>query len=625
MRPLILKELRNLSPLLPLFLLFFCADVIFQPLSKPLDELTWYELHSGLKTDSVEPFLLYAMGLILGFSLFAREFEERTIEFLQTLPVTRLQIFLAKWSAASSVIVLISGLRELSYWALQLPNVASLGQQFDLFTALKVMLLSVITGSLGLAHGLLFSFGRQFGLLALAFLGWGLGQLKELLPELSYLDPLSVAEPSYFGSTLLMPWKTIGVHLLLAVFCLFCAQYLWSARGQQGTRLMMVGFKKWSKTVGCLTTLACVVLFVLWVATSEDSEDEPKEGGVQYPSYATARLATEHYNFTFPVSLRQRALKLAARADEIYGHDLSMLGNPDREAPIIADLTDVSGEHLGIASTEKLRMDIAQNEEPELLEHVLSHETSHVLCRRLSGRRGKDYSNALAFFNEGTAEYVAFSLVKSSRDLRGARRQAVAMKMRHELTFAQVADAGAMAKRFEGSVDYTLGELWAAALVECYGEQALAKVWKSVGREGGPKDLDTLEFWRDTLQAAGMSFEVVRSTWLAKLKRLEEEEAEFLQALPKVRGRAKRSGDKVMITGGCDREWPPDFVRLVVRIRAEHSEESRVLETLTDFTPERFEVQVPRSYGRTFDYQFGILFSDDAYPFWEEWKSAKNL
>lgn len=627
MRALWKKELQNLFPLLPLFSLFLCGDLIVVPLTRAFDQVSWFSMRSSLLTGESSSYLLYIMGLVAAYSLFPREYEELTIEFLHTLPVTRTQIFGAKFGAAATILVVACLLQELTYAGLALGDVNSLtSQQFSLATSAKLLLLNSVTALLGLAHGLLFSFGRQFGLLMLGFVFWGISELSSHHPPLAAFDPMELADPIFYGHELLMPWKLLAWHLLAGLLFLGVAHRLWSTRGHQGTEITVTKANRWKKSVGCFTMLAVVVLFILWIA-SEGSEEgsSEDEGPVSFPSYQTARLATAHYNFTFPVNLRGRALRLSLAADGIFTDASSQLGCREEEKGlVIADLTDFSSEHLGIASTEKLRIDITSNQEHELLEHVLHHETCHVLCRRLAGARGREYSHVLGFFSEGTAEFFAFAKRNSSRSRRDARRQAVAMYSRHDIRLRELLDSKECSRRFGDELSYTLGEIWAQALVDCYGTEAPGKVWRAIGRPDGPKLEEAHTFWQDTLQAAGYSYERVRSRWLVRLNQLEDEESEFLGKLPRISGGAEVHPDGyIIVQGQCDRPWAEEFEEVVVRIRTPNSNNTRRLRV--GFDQGVVLAHVPDSYGGTFDYQFGVRFSESSYPYWEEWKSAKGL
>ena len=616
MKALFLKELRNLMSLFPVFFLLFCGDIIVVPLTRPFDEVSWFEIHAGLSAESIGPFLLYMMGIIVGYSLFPREYEERTIDFLHSLPISRRQIFLAKWCAGVVLILAVCLCHEATNAFMQIGNGDSLtSDQFRWSTLLVLFLLSSTTALVGLAHGLLLSFGRQFGFLFLGFAAWGVSWLEVQYPYLRFLDPLSMAEPNFRGMSLIVPWSTLGWHTLTSILALLLSYRLWSSRGHQGTYLLVRRAKLHRKKLGCLTGVAVIVLFFLLMNLddSEPSEDSP--------SYATARIETEHYNLTFPVSLRHRALKLASEADNIYRYVNEQLGEVKRER-IIADLTDVSQEHLGIASLNKLRVDIANNEEPNLLEHILCHETTHVFCFRLSGARGRQHLEHLGFFSEGTAEYFAFERASSSRSRRDARRQALAMYKRHRLDFSTLV-SDQTGKKYDENVNYTLGELWVQALVDCYGKDAPTKVWRAIGREDGPRLDAPLVFWQDTLQTAGYSFERVRSRWLEHLKRLESQESAFLKQLPQIRGSAIDADGYTYLQATSDRPLPEGW-EIVARVRTPHGKEAMTLAADPESEPDQFTAYVPSGFGNVFDYQFGVLFSESAYPYFEEWKSQKG-
>ncbi|HIB68258.1 MAG TPA: hypothetical protein EYO33_24980, partial [Phycisphaerales bacterium] len=155
------------------------------PLTQPLDEVSWFEIHSGLSADSIGPFLFYLMGIIVAYSLFPREYEERTIEFLHSLPVSRGQIFMAKWMAGTVLILAVCLCHEITNAVMQMGNGDSLtSAQFRWATLLKLLFLASTTALVGLAHGLLLSFGRQFGFLFLGFAAWGVSWLQSQYPYL---------------------------------------------------------------------------------------------------------------------------------------------------------------------------------------------------------------------------------------------------------------------------------------------------------------------------------------------------------------------------------------------------------------------------------------------------------
>lgn len=609
-----MKEMKHLAPTGLLFAFLLGLDFIFYPLVQPLDQISWFEAQDGLNPDGSQWLgpLVYIMGLSFGFSLYPREYEERTIDFLHTLPVTRAQIFVGKWLAAEVMMVLVLALNQVGAFAMQMCNANVLESgQFSLLTAAELWTIHLGLASAALAHGILFSFGRQYGLLMMALAGWAVSHWVSLRPDFSVISPFRLARPEYYGQNLLMPWEGLAFHLLVAVLALALSQALWSRRGHQLTRAFIdLRDTRWKRFgCGCLTFLMFFFMLIYWSVGTEPSEEEEES---VYPSFQTARIETEFYNFTFPVNLRGRALELAREADPLYSEARARLG-VEHTGIVVADLTDVSFEHLGIASREKIRMDITQHQEPALLRHVLFHESVHVLMRRVGGRRWVDFSGYTSFFDEGAAEFLAYESVNSSRDRAMARRHAIATYHRHKLRFKELVSQKTLSKRLDEASVYTVGELWVTALVDCYGSEAPGRVVEAIGRPDAPSDLHAVEFWQDTLQAAGYNLERVRSRWLKLMEEGVEQEAEFLEQLPRVWA-VEADSSLILKT---DRPLPEDWPGLVVRVRAQPGDRA-------EWLPLQDNVALlPRRYQDGFEYQVGVEFHQGTYAYWEEWKPVR--
>ncbi len=617
MKSLLAKELKFLVPTGILFTFLFCLDFFFYPLLQAPDQTSWLEVQDALDPEGSEWIapLLYVMGVSFGFSLYPREYEERSIDFLHTLPVTRGQIFFCKWLAAELMVASVLTLNQLGAFLLQSANTTALeSTQFSVVTACKLWGLEFALASMAVAHGLLFSFGRQYGLLLMALVAWGISHIVSLRPELWVLSPVRLAHPEFHGRSLLIPWQGLFIQSAGMLACLGLAFWLWSRRGHQLTRAFFeVRDTRWKRVgCGCTTALLFFFIFIHWAVNSEPSSEEKV-----FPSFETARVQTEFYNFTFPVNLRERALTLALGADALYSRARARLQAP-HSGIVIADLTDLSFEHLGIASHEKIRMDITQHQEPELLQHVLFHETCHVLIRRVAGRRWADFSAYTSFFDEGACEYLAYGAVQSSRDRHQARRHAIATYDRHQLLFKELIEQKELSRRLDEACVYTVGEIWIQALVECYGEEAPALVVKAAGRENAPSDLSAMEFWQDTLQAAGLNLERVRSRWLKLMDQGVKDEAEFLEKLPRVWAEIDEDPEGVRhLHLHTDRDLPPEWPGLVARVRARPGDRAEGLKV------EGGVCRLPNRYRDSFEYQVGVDFHEGTYAYWEEWKPVR--
>lgn len=613
MGSLLRKELAQLLPVALLFLALFLLDGVMALLVAPIDQMGWTDTLDVLKPDSSRSlsFFHYVFGFALAFCLFPREYEDGTIAFLHTLPISRRGLFLAKWAAAQLLVVAVVVITQLFYFGLHLASNDSMGYaQFRLATAVTIGGLWALVAGLGLAHGLLLSFGRNYGLLVWAALAWLVTRFETIAPKLIWLDPTRLGAARYYGVHLQVAWSDAFYHLLAALVCLAMAERLWSGRGGQATR----AYADAAKALPGRFALGCAgFLIVIFLSIAMMGGEAPEEETETFQSFQTARLSTSHYQFTFPVNLRSRAVELAGSADRIYQRAVEVLDAPSGP-PIVADLTDVSYAHLGIASKGKMRVDITQDGDRSLLEHVLFHETCHVLAHRIAGQRLQDYAAAASFFCEGSSEFAAFENITSKRSRRASRQHAVALWSRHKIKFNDLTDPDQFKLRLDEGALYTLGELWVAALVDLYGPTAPGRVYHSIGRDDAPEINDPVVFWQDTLQAEGFSFERVRAAWLRRLKQLETEEADFLARLPRLAATIQEDDQGVWLEVRPDRAIPEGW-HLVARIRKNAGAKLIPLENKAG----RFWVGTRPG---TFDYQVGVDFNRDAYPFVETWHTA---
>jgi ABC-type Na+ efflux pump permease subunit len=142
---------------------------------------------------------------MVAYSLFPREHDEKTIEFLHSMPTRRSTIFAAKLVAA--LIVLVSGVLvgRVIEWLYQLPNPQSFtGTQFSLRIAAGTMLLTSAYCFFVLSHGILLSFFRMFGVMFYFIACWMLTVLETQQPQLSYLNFGRILQLEFHGAELVM-------------------------------------------------------------------------------------------------------------------------------------------------------------------------------------------------------------------------------------------------------------------------------------------------------------------------------------------------------------------------------------------------------------------------------------
>lgn len=631
------KELRGLAPFLFLSFLLMAGDLLYRPFTERLDELRWETVASYLRPGEGVTFawILIILAVCLAYSAFPREHEDRTIHLLYALPVRRPSIFAAKVLAGMTILAIAVAMLLASDAAQSLWNTQSFeGGHWRADLALTHVALQLTLCAIAYAHGLLASVLRLFGLLPYVLVLVVASILKDVFPGAAWISPAELLVTRYDGGALVIAWGPWLAHVAIALVVLGAAYGAWMGPADRigkgldrakASALGKVGF-------GCAGGLTFIGLIVLLVVVSEvdvgdDDPIEPEARTRETPSFETRSRTTDHYRFTYPVSHEARALALVAHADAIHRAVQGELG-ADPGPVLLADLTEVSSEHLGIASWTHLRVGVVGETDAERLRHTFAHETVHAFQHRLTDLRQGSAARATGAFAEGSAEHVAQRVAPLPDALRQARVVAAASWSRHDLRSDLLLDARALRRRYDTTLTYSLGERWTEALVRSCGDGAVGDVLRAMGREGAPDDLEPRAFWRDTLRAAGCDLESVDDTFAS----LMDDEADALAAsiarLPRLGGGVSgRDGAAVRIVALLDRDVDASL-RFFVRIRADEdagdTESVLVRGRLDPDDPRRVVYRVSRARipSRRFQLQLCVLDDPRGWPYCEAWQWA---
>ena len=634
---LLRKELRQLTPMIVFIFLFMSLNLIFEPITNRPDESEWVRVSGGLEPGdgTATAILLLVFSLMTAFSLFPREHDEGTIEFLHSLPVSRGHIFLSKISAA--LLILIIGLYYgmMIDWLTQLLNNQSFtGEQFNISIAIRTEFLHSAYIFIVFSHGVLLSFFRRFGLIIYGTIWWILETVNEISPSFEYVNFMNLIDFEYHGQTLLIPWLPLMLHMAAGLICLSIAGLLWTGSAERFTFWYGLLFKKlWGRL---LLAAGIAGIIILSISFGYKSSKDYEYSEVSYQSFSTARFTTEHYKFTYPSNLRETALSFIESADEAY-NTVKRAFNAQTTSPVVIDLTEESSEHAGIAGWKIIRMDIRGGKPQSNYLRILHHETVHVFASHESKRRIGDHQNSTVFFNEGLAEYISFKAVPHAERLKSKRLIAAISWKRHRIKFSDLADAESFRKKHSETLFYSLGETWAMSLASVCGELSLGDTLRAMSRKNAPKELKGEICWNDTLQSIGCDLERVNAYWLENLSKTCRDYQEEVDRIPKLSGSVTgKKGRWVILTAVTDRpvksaeytEYTES--RFFIRIRNSSSTEETDVRTFKGFPrqgsdPLKIEFQVPKYIlaGNRFEYQFGYLFDPDVLPYYELWQSAR--
>ena len=319
---LIKKEFRQLLPIAILIFIFFNAQIIFNPVSERLDEGAWSNISGYIEPGSqvISSIILIIFCFMTAFSLFPREHDEKTIEYLYSLPISRTKVFLSKFIVALLILYGSLLLGSAADWMLQLFNRQPYsGDQFNLKTAVTgYFLMSAFIFTM-LSYGVLLSFFRRFGILIFGMFWVIISSFKDKIPFLENLNIFHIVSMEYHGQTLLIPWKQLFINAGLGAISLYLACFLWGTPAEQfSIWYQRLAKKRIGTIVGVGSFIIILILFFTIFHHLITNDPGYNYQNVKYISYQTSTFSTEHYRFTYPQSLREAAHEFINKSDDVY-------------------------------------------------------------------------------------------------------------------------------------------------------------------------------------------------------------------------------------------------------------------------------------------------------------------
>jgi hypothetical protein len=617
------KELRGLLPLMAALAaieLLGLADLL---LLRFPDELSWSELSTLMSPDGnqVVAAMVLITAVIATYLQYPREYDHGTIAFLYSLPVHRDTIFLAKVASACIVVVGFCLADALITLALTQLNVSSLtGSQLRLQDWALETALTIGTGLVGVGYGMLISFFRRWGLTLAALLAGAASALPALVPWASHLSPLTLLEVEFIGSTIIVdpaPWR---LHGIASAGALLLAWLLWRDHGERVTHLNQRLVRSTPARVLLALLVAVMVLagtLTMYLPLLRGTGDADFDAGSRPIS-----LHTRHYQFRYLPQDRDGALALSSIADAAHARIRALLG-ASVGARTVADLTETSPEHQGIAGWQTMRIERGVLRDRRLAAHVLYHETAHVLAAAESQRRIFDNAAYAAFFSEGLAEWVAHSSHDHPRAREALLDQAAASWQRFDLRFDELVDAGAFAARHDDWLVYALGYAWVSSLAQRCGEDAPGRILRAMAHDDAPRGLVGRRLWQDTLQRIDCDLDQVNAHFASTL----DERTVAPARLPQLRASVVQVSETLLVFEvAVESPDPAREYEVSVRIRDSarggRAGMSQSSTTVRAGRPSLVYLPNDGLSGRRFQFQVGVTFEEDEPPFFQRWVSA---
>ncbi|MEZ5303630.1 MAG: hypothetical protein R3F11_23755 [Verrucomicrobiales bacterium] len=149
-------------------------------------------------------------------------------------------------------------------------------------------------------------------------------------------------------------------------------------------------------------------------------------------------------------------------------------------------------------------MNLYISDDPAELAAVLYHETTHVYIEAGSESEFSDKFGSTRWFHEGAVSYVEFRFFRPPEALPRLRRVAAAAYDKKIVRLEQLINNADWSADHDPHLVYALGEVFCAALVARYGDEAPGRVVRAFARDGAP-DLAGVRLWQDAMQSCGYS------------------------------------------------------------------------------------------------------------------------
>ncbi len=538
---LLSKELRQLLPIAFLWMALLALSIAIELFTTRIDEQSYEMFCDSLCARGIEYFqaiFLLILCLVTAYSLYPREVDERTIDFLHALPLKKSAIFYSKFFAA---FFLICFLLLIGYGVNQLVlmfNPESMSGKKYLILDGSLYVRDCVFAFVVLAHGVFLSRFRTVGLIIYAVYLSLVRWLETVFDGVAWFSVFEIFNIDYAGDRFTFSFDAIVMHIAVAMVLLVVSCNMWSrAKGKSQEQSSSKKSHRFLKVGASVLGFLLMAMFLV---------GQVMQSTIHQENTATQELSTDHYRFVYRDSDKTRADDLAATAEQHY-QQLRILLNATQEPVIHVDMTSENEHAAGLAQWKTIKMGLSGGESPERYARVLNHETAHVFQSVESSRAFRRYFNSTRFFIEGMANYVSFEVVPQSQTRDQNRDIAAVSWHRQDIEFADMTNSAAFSARFNAELVYSLGEIWTEGLVEACGIEALGDVLRAAGRDGAPQDLSSQDFWRNTLQHIGCELEVVNAVWKNKLQtRYEGIDQDLFPVIDDVV--AKQAGGNVILT-----------------------------------------------------------------------------
>jgi ABC-type transport system involved in multi-copper enzyme maturation permease subunit len=565
--------------------------------------------------DDVSPTLTVAfLGLVLGAGLLIREERDRTLFFLDALPVSRTAVFIAK-VAAGVVVMTFAGAFELGIEAVfgWLSRTSIDGPAPVRFTFTLIGLLA-ITSSYAMGVGFVLSFLRRWFALVLGLIVWALLWFAgQGVSWIEILQPTKLV-PSVVGEDVKVPWNVLHLHGALAGAALIVSWFLFLHLGMS---VEDVG-RRWRAVVNVLLVVATPLAWFGVVTALDRLGGGPEDDYAALRADAFAQHKTASYHFLFRESQREFTGELIQEADAVFADVAGYFPGIGFGGNLIVDLASPLPPHAaGVTNWTQIRVPLWRKTPREELLPVLAHETAHAFQAQLGTIRYLEAARWIRFFNEGLATHIGLQQA-SDEEVASYERLIAAAASRGKVPFSELLDNKELSKSRDPEIVYPMGLAFCRALEEVGGEEVFYKLIAAFPNLPGGVKRGGGELWRQICAAAEVDLDRVIAAYDEEVDAQVMQHANFVRGFPRLSGTVSREGAEIVIRATHEGRAQGNVVCCLAEAGLFGSEKPWY------FADKDGVIRIPRSDVPTGTVRYMLGWSSDElpWPVFEPWATA---
>lgn len=521
--PLLRKESEALMPYWVAFALL-CAFNLLAALWE--ERFVLEPLGDRFSAGSDNATIVWILSFLVGHGAVAHELRDGHVEFLDALPISRAQVYLAKATAALLPVLMLVG-ASLAMDLLLCVLAEPYSARSPLQPAIVMHLVMLASGLAGLGIGALLSWlgPLAFGVLGLTLLTALCAGV--LFPPVYGWLPIigSFGDLQWSGVNASHPATSPLCHALSGMLALVASGALFLGPGRLLT-------DRSSEAVAWVRrgAVGCLFLLVLPLGCLSSCMAFDEHAGELWAGKRSIASAEGGFRILYAPGHEERAREVAERVDGISRAIARIVGD-DVQHPspwLDVELLGAPENHLGVFTGGKIRL------ATDASDAVLAHELAHAHAYSVSGPSAWYQSGSIHFFEEGLADYAEATF--TGRD--PVTEIAGAVADSGQARFEDLVDRQRHLERHDIRQSYELGAAFAAALAEVGGPGALPCVLDALG-EVGTEPVAGLALWYGLAARCEIHLDRVLDEWSEDLRRARQR---IDGPLPRLRASVVREG-----------------------------------------------------------------------------------